>query len=85
MKASGLGLKKDPIPFDMVSHFDAIAPHNGTAPSACWNGPCSTLCQNAWSRDIRSEGWLPAMMLALIAPIDVPMTQSGSMPASCSA
>jgi len=25
------------------------------------------------------------MMLALIAPIDVPMIQSGSIPASCSA
>jgi hypothetical protein len=28
---------------------------------------------------------LPAISAALIAPIDVPMTQSGSMPASCNA
>ena len=34
---------------------------------------------------MRSAGSLPAIRLALIAPIEVPITQSGSMPASCSA
>ena len=33
----------------------------------------------------RLSGSLPAIRLALMAPIEVPMIQSGSMPASCSA
>ena len=33
----------------------------------------------------RCSGGLPAISAALIAPIEVPITQSGSMPASCSA
>jgi hypothetical protein len=31
------------------------------------------------------SGGLPAMMAPLIAPMEVPITQSGSMPASCKA
>jgi len=34
---------------------------------------------------MRSPGALPAISAALIAPIDVPMIQSGAMPAPCSA
>jgi hypothetical protein len=36
-------------------------------------------------RSSRFSGAFPAINAALIAPIDVPMTQSGSIPASCSA
>jgi hypothetical protein len=48
-------------------------------------GSCSIRFQNSSSRKSRSGGALPAIRLALMAPIDVPMIQSGSMPASCSA
>jgi hypothetical protein len=41
--------------------------------------------QNSSSRSSRFSGSLPAIRLALIAPIEVPMIQSGSIPASCSA
>ena len=41
--------------------------------------------QNSRSLASRSCGSLPAIRPALIAPIEVPMIQSGSMPASCSA
>ena len=41
--------------------------------------------QNSRSRLIRSFGGLPAIMAALIAPIDMPAIQSGSMPRSASA
>ena len=43
------------------------------------------LFQNSRKRDSRFCGELPAIRPALIAPIEVPMIQSGSMPASCSA
>jgi hypothetical protein len=41
--------------------------------------------QNSSSRGRRFGGSLPAIRLALTAPIEVPMIQSGSMPASCNA
>jgi hypothetical protein len=41
--------------------------------------------QNASSRSMRRSRGLPAMMAPLMAPIEVPITQSGSTPASCSA
>jgi hypothetical protein len=41
--------------------------------------------QNSSSRSRRLSGSLPAIRLALMAPIDVPMIQSGSIPASWSA
>jgi hypothetical protein len=44
---------------------------------------CSTRNQNVRSLSRRSAGGLPAISAALMAPIDVPITQSGSMPASC--
>jgi hypothetical protein len=37
--------------------------------------------QNSVSRESRCSGALPAIRLALIAPIEVPMIQSGSIPA----
>ena len=44
--------------------------------------PVSTRRQNSRSRSTRSPRGLPAISEALIAPIDVPITQSGSTPAS---
>jgi hypothetical protein len=41
--------------------------------------------QNCSSRSKRFIGSLPAIRLALMAPIDVPMIQSGSTPDSCRA
>jgi hypothetical protein len=41
--------------------------------------------QKVCSFSSRCSGGLPAMIAELIAPIDTPHTQSGSMPASCSA
>jgi hypothetical protein len=41
--------------------------------------------QKTRSASSRFSGRLPAMMAELIAPIETPQTQSGSMPASCSA
>ena len=41
--------------------------------------------QNSCSRGSRFSGSLPAISPALMAPMDVPMIQSGSRPASCSA
>ncbi len=73
------------MPPAMVNQFAARLPINGSDDIACWNGPCWTRRQNAFSRSSRSAGSLPAIRLALIAPIEVPITQSGSMPASCSA
>ncbi len=55
------------------------------------NGECShhglysIAVQNSRNRFRRLSGGLPAMMPALMAPLDVPITQSGSMPASWSA
>jgi hypothetical protein len=48
-------------------------------------GFCSIRFQNSLRRASRFSGALPAMRLALMAPIEVPMIQSGSMPASWSA
>jgi hypothetical protein len=41
--------------------------------------------QNVRKRLNRWSGTLPAMIAALIAPIETPETQSGSIPHSCSA
>ena len=49
------------------------------------SGFCSIRFQNSRNLDSRLEGELPAIRLALMAPIEVPMIQSGSIPASCSA
>jgi hypothetical protein len=45
----------------------------------------ATLRQKRLSRSSRSPGLFPAIIAPLIAPIDVPMTESGSICASCSA
>ena len=38
------------------------------------------MSQNARSRSVRRSGGLPAMIAALIAPIEMPATHSGSNP-----
>src|SRR3546814_1391939 len=43
-----------------------------------------TLSQNARNRSTRAEGGLPATIAALIAPIEIPATQSISIPESAS-
>ena len=48
-------------------------------------GFCSIRFQNSRKRGSRLSISLPAIRLALIAPIEVPMIQSGSTPASCTA
>ena len=48
-------------------------------------GACSTRFQNSRNLARRSCVGLPAISAALMAPIDVPMIQSGAMPASCRA
>jgi hypothetical protein len=45
-------------------------------------GRLSIRDQNSRSRSSRVATLLPAMIDPLMAPIDVPMTQSGSIPAS---
>jgi hypothetical protein len=41
--------------------------------------------QNSSNRDTRLPGGLPAISAALMAPIEMPATHSGSISASCSA
>ena len=40
-----------------------------------------TISQNSFSRGTRSSGSLPAMIAALMAPIEMPAIHSGSNPA----
>jgi hypothetical protein len=40
-----------------------------------------TISQNSFKRGTRLSGSLPAMMAALMAPIDIPAIHSGSKPA----
>ena len=46
-------------------------------------GVASTRRQNSRSLAMRVSRLLPVMIAALIAPMDVPMIQAGSTPASC--
>ena len=57
----------------------------GIPPAKLGTGRCSIRFQNSRKRGNRSCGALPAIRPALMAPIEVPMIQSGSIPASCSA
>ena len=78
-KAIGLGLKKDgtPLTTDMKLRVAAaiqLGRPSGTKWSFC------TRDQKSHSVSIRSLGLLPAISAALIAPIEVPITQSGATP-----
>ncbi len=83
--ACGLGVKKPGIPATMVDRLASELPKidDGQSWSSALLRP--TPSQNSRSRAMRLAGSLPAMMAPLMAPIDVPMTQSGSMPPSISA
>jgi len=56
-----------------------------TTPQARVQFPHMLHGQNRLNRSSLSSGRLPTIKAALIAPIEVPMTQSDSMPASCRA
>ena len=84
-KRQGLGLKKPERPPEIVAMFAAHWPNNGVVAVNCESGGWVTRRQNSSRRGKRCPGALPAIRLALMAPIEVPITQSGSMPASHSA
>src|SRR5262249_3257578 len=80
-----IGLEESGMPLTSVDQYDHASEspvHAGTNGHARGR---SILFQNSSSFVRRYSGLLPAMMLALIAPIEVPTIQSGSTPASCSA
>ena len=60
----------------------AASASSGQAMTVAWR---VIRVQNADSRLMRSAGALPAMIAALMAPIEVPAYQPGWMPASCKA
>ena len=77
--------KKPGMPLVSVVHDETAS----AMPVQAGNAPQKVLyCmrrQNSLSFGRRSSTLLPAMRLALMAPIEVPISQSGSTPASCSA
>ena len=73
------------MPLVSVVHEDSASATPVKAGKAPQKVLLSTRRQNCWSLGSRSSTRLPAMMAALMAPIEVPMIQSGSTPASCSA
>ena len=77
--------KKPGMPLVSVLHDDSASATPVKAGNAPQKVLLSTRRQNFWSVGSRSSTRLPAMMAALMAPIEVPMIQSGSTPASCSA
>ena len=79
------GSKNPEMPLVSVIHDASASATPAQAGKAPQKVARSTLCQNSLSLAKRSSGLLPAMMAALIAPIEVPMIQSGSTPVSCSA
>ena len=83
--AAGFGTKKHGMPLLTVVRLAAMLGIPVKKLIRSGRVPCSTRDQNSRSRGMRLAGALPAISAALIAPIDVPITQSGSMPASCSA
>ena len=77
--------KKPGMPVVSVVHEESASATPVKAGNAPHNVERSTRRQNSCSLGSRSSTALPAMMAALMAPIEVPISQSGSMPASCSA
>ena len=84
-QAAGLGAKNAGMPRVIVVRLAARLDSPVQKRSRSSPDPCSTRAQNSRNRATRFSCALPAISAALIAPIDVPITQSGSMPASCSA
>ena len=80
-KGERVGPEEPATPVVTVVQFGSMAPRNGLAANAISNaGECSTRLQKARNRSRRSSGALPAIRFALMAPIDVPIIQSGSTP-----
>ena len=73
------------MPWVTADQYASFSLKPGNAARQTQAGFCSIRFQNSFKRARRCSGVLPAIRLALIAPIEVPMIQSGSMPASCSA
>ena len=85
MKASGLGSKKFGNPETTVERLAMRPPTPGRPARKSVGLASETRFQNSSMRASRSATGLPAMSAALMAPIEVPITQSGSIPASCRA
>jgi len=81
--AIGLGSKKPGMPRVTVFQHDIVCESCGQADEPCQNSLYAMRSQNSFSIGRRLCGALPAIRLALMAPMEVPMIQSGSMPASC--
>ena len=84
--ACGLGEKKPGMPPMIVDRLANELPNidDGHSWGHSWSTGVRlpTPVQNSCRRAMRFFGSLPAMMAPLMAPIEVPMTQSGSMPPS---
>ncbi len=83
--AWGLGAKNPGMPDTMVDMLASTLPKMDDGQSRSTGPFRPTPSQNSRRRAMRLAGWLPAMRAPLMAPIDVPITQSGSMPPSMSA
>src|SRR5438874_2377246 len=81
------GLKKPGAPYiteaDELNRFsaDRIGSNHGGGINGAW---LETRSQNSRNRSTLRSGGLPTINAALIAPIEMPTTQSGTMPASTS-
>ena len=78
------GVKNAGMPHTVVAKLAYQCRAHGAAIGSTI-GESRTLSQNSSRRASRSSCKLPAISAPLIAPIEVPITQSGSSPASCSA
>src|SRR5258705_2847024 len=81
--AAGFGTKKQGMPWLTVVRFADKLGRPLKKRIRSLLAPCSKRDQNSRNRGMRLGLAFPAIKPALIAPIDVPMTQSGSTPASC--
>ena len=71
--------------FSLGEQARIAEPVSRTGARSCHHGLYSSEVQNSRKRSTRFSGGLPAMRPALMAPLEVPITQSGSIPASWSA
>ena len=83
--ACGLGVKKPGMPDMTVDRLASELPKIVVGQSWSSGLLLATPSQNSRRRGMRLAGSLPAIRAPLMAPIEVPMTQSGSMPPSMSA
>jgi hypothetical protein len=80
-----LGVKKPGWPSTSAPRAAASFAHcRGRSPSGAGQGIRSGVIVSQKSRSLvrRSAGALPAMIAALMAPMETPQSQSGAMPAS---